>query len=480
MSASSGEETKKQLVLDTIAEHCRTSSSSSPPIFRQINDALNGGQTLDAKILSGGITNFSYKVHTSNNDLTVFAKLSFEYALFNPDGFHDLARTENEYRMMERMAAATPDCVVAPLACWDVECQPDSGGKPQRGKILVTEWSAADEQFGNQFADGCVDGRVAVQLADTLATLHLMDDYDPKFNETVKPCFAGLLQMAKGVVEGLCRAEAPKDRTEAYCREVGWATSGAGPGLRAVMNANIADYDRKDCLIHGDAHVFNMLVEARPSIEQLEEFGPNGTMILCDWETCFAGPQGKDLGAALAGAIGCLVGHGLGRGIVEESIKYYIMDLMAFYFSRMRRAGKTEVEIAHMVRNAAGWAGWTQFVVFYFLGVQLDSFGVEGPSLQKYVRDAMGVLGLKLMRFGYDHEAASPYANSKEALNEFTGLYMEEVYRAVTDRETNKRRFLPRRSSILRNKSRRVSDAALHLLATDSVARELSGCSIAE
>ena len=50
----------------------------------------------------------------------------------------------NEYELMKIMCNKTPDCVVDPLACWDVE------HNGQKAKLLVTKWSKADEQFGNQ------------------------------------------------------------------------------------------------------------------------------------------------------------------------------------------------------------------------------------------------------------------------------------------------------------------------------------------
>ena len=55
-----------------------------------------------------------------------------------------------------------------------------------------------------------------------------------------------------------------------------------------IINAIIANYHKRDCLIHSDAHTFNVLVEAKPSIEELETFGPYGTMVLCDWEMAMA------------------------------------------------------------------------------------------------------------------------------------------------------------------------------------------------
>mgnify|MGYP004104463449 CR=1 FL=1 len=39
-------------------------------------------------------------------------------------------------------------------------------------------------------------------------------------------------------------------------------------------------------------------VEAKPEVSTLERFGPNGDVILCDWEMVFAGPIGRDIGLA--------------------------------------------------------------------------------------------------------------------------------------------------------------------------------------
>ena len=64
---------KKKLVLETIAKE------SIPHLSEATED---GSSNLDATILSGGITNYAYKVYvTDHPDICVFAKLSFEYAL---------------------------------------------------------------------------------------------------------------------------------------------------------------------------------------------------------------------------------------------------------------------------------------------------------------------------------------------------------------------------------------------------------------
>ena len=79
---------------------------------------------------------------------------------------------------MKIMCNKTPDCVVDPLACWDVE------HNGQKAKLLVTEWSKADEQFGNQFADGSVDprmGQVKLVLSWTVG-LHFKSEWSTKDN----------------------------------------------------------------------------------------------------------------------------------------------------------------------------------------------------------------------------------------------------------------------------------------------------------
>lgn len=72
-------EAKKTLLIETIAKE---STTSEQPILQQINKAIGEGGTLEAIVLSGGYTNYSYKVYVKEQpELCVFAKLSFEYAL---------------------------------------------------------------------------------------------------------------------------------------------------------------------------------------------------------------------------------------------------------------------------------------------------------------------------------------------------------------------------------------------------------------
>ena len=138
---------KKKLLLDTIKNECK---SSTNVVLQQIHKAINNGSNskLDATVLSGGYTNYSYKVFIVDKpELVVFAKLCFEFALWNPDkdAHYDLQRTTNEYEIMMTMSKLAPDSIVNPILLSDIEHE------GQSMKLLVTEWSRADEQFCNQF-----------------------------------------------------------------------------------------------------------------------------------------------------------------------------------------------------------------------------------------------------------------------------------------------------------------------------------------
>ena len=78
---------KQILLIDTITTKC----ASSHEILQQFNHAINvadDGSKLEAKVLSGGYTNFSYKVYVDKHpELCVFAKFCFEFAMWNPDKF---------------------------------------------------------------------------------------------------------------------------------------------------------------------------------------------------------------------------------------------------------------------------------------------------------------------------------------------------------------------------------------------------------
>jgi len=280
----------------------------------------------------------------------------------------------------------------------------------------------------------------------------------------VKPCMENLLEQMKSVAISASNASSPKDRTEAYC-------AGLGEGfIRSIIDANIANYHQRDCLIHSDAHVFNLLVESKPSIEKLEEFGPNGNVVLCDWEMAMAGPIGRDVGLVLSFPMACMVAHAIsGHSEANESIDTFVDALMDRYCSRMARAGKSPEEVASILRNIAGWCGWFQYLAFYVLNVQ-DNVPVDSDENRARVRDAMGVLGLKLMRLSYGAEHVTALTGLDDIRRSIRSLLEEEVALARRSYESAKRRrMLPRKSSVLRASNRRLSDTEMLYRAAESV-----------
>lgn len=247
---------KTSLVIETIRAKCGESTNL---ILEQINYAINDfGATgkLKATVLSGGMTNYSYRVYLDNDpDLCVFAKLSFESASWNPDpnAHFDLARTQNEYNVMKQFSEVEPENVVSPVACWDVE----QDGKKM--KLLEVEWSKAEEQLSNQFIEGSVDSRIAPKLAHALASLHTMQ-FDPNFNDEIMPFRESMLEGIKSILTEMASNTEPKNRTETYCSMLGKDV------VNRIIDITAADDKKRECLQHRDPHTFNLLVEAKPAI----------------------------------------------------------------------------------------------------------------------------------------------------------------------------------------------------------------------
>jgi len=218
--------------------------------------------------------------------------------------------------------------------------------------------------------------------------------------------------------------------------------------------------------------VFNTLVEAKPSADKLEKFGPNGDVKLCDWEMSIAGSKGRDLGWAIPFPISCMVCHALNGNIeANESIELHINTLIDTYLSRMADAGNTPSELAAILRTGVGWTGWFMFLIFYILGFMTEFLPVESEVSKDRVIDSMGVLGMKLLRVGYDTNYIPESASVDEIRKVFNSLVEEEVTRAqyLFASGTSKRK--PRKSSMLRDVNRRLSDTELLYLAAESMKR---------
>ena len=444
------------LVVETITSHV-TDLSDKFNQFRTIRSAIeNDGDQLTAKVISGGCTNFSYKVSLQNQPgVALFAKLCFPYALWNPDPDVDysLVRTENEFGIMKTVCKMMDDAPVAtPYLCVDV----------QDMKLLVTQWTNhADEQWANQFIDGVVDDRPVPKLAETLALLHCAD-FDPEFNTNVRPC---MLTIFPAMKEKLQELVALPDGEGGRVAEL---AKSYGKGLcDQIIDANRANYDDRDCLVHSDAHAFNILVEAKPDVATLERFGPNGDVVLCDWEMIFAGPIGRDIGLSWSWPISCLLAHAInGHAFsVDDAFLGIIEKLWDEYAQVMvEKGGKDEDFLCKTYRNCIAWAGWFVFLAHYVLGCQKEFLPIDDAASEEdkaALDDAIGVVGLKLLHLGYiDDEDDEEELTIEDYREIFRGILLREI--EDLDEMAAAKRKRAMRMSVLRTTGRRVSDAALH------------------
>lgn len=268
-----------------------------------------------------------------------------------------------------------------------------------------------------------------------------------------------------------CAKEDPKNRTEKNCTEVGADTLGK------AVDGIISNYHKRDCLIHSDSHVFNILVEPKPSIVALELFGLNGSMVLCDWEMAMAGPIGRDVGPALSFPIACYISHAL-HGLEVESIFKYIALLVHCYLNKMGKAGMDRKTQAALYGNIIGWTGWFQFVGVHMLRAQ-DIFPVQNQDTKACVHNVMGLLCLKLMRFSMDKDHISDLLTLNQLKSIFEEMLDEDVSSVYAsfgnETHCSKHIIKPRQSSFLRAVNRRISDARMNFSSTKACLEGLDG-----
>jgi len=338
-------EAKMKLAETAIKSLCTEDSEFAD--LRAMGAELKQGDTLDIKSLAGGITNYSFKVSTQKT--TVFAKICFEFALWNPDRSvkYNLSRVENEFQMIKDVSAFDPCPVITPYHCVDIVDQ--DGNKM---KLLVTAWATTDEQFVNQFIDGEVDDRILDKLAAFLANLIISPVVDPMFNDDCRPCMNSLYPVLKMVFGG--QLEAPvTDKALEYAHTLGKEK------FDTMIDNLHANYMSRLVLCHGDPNIFNILVEPKPSVKTLEHFGPSGDMILVDFEMAFVGPHGKDTGWFLGFPISAALAHAA-HGHREQLAVKMFGQLEAFlesYEAKLLELGKDEEFVRTAYLGTLCWTG---------------------------------------------------------------------------------------------------------------------------
>ena len=155
----------------------------------------------------------------------------------------------------------------------------------KHSKLLITEWAEGDEQWANQYIDGIVDKRVLPKLATAIATLNCcVDVMDPNFNDNVRPCLVSLFPQLKTIFQESIESYNKDDNrgTIILDESILYAIENkiTSNEFNLMMDAMENEYvNERNVLIHNDTHVFNLLVEKKPSISELENFGPTGNIV---------------------------------------------------------------------------------------------------------------------------------------------------------------------------------------------------------
>eukprot|EP00531_Pseudo-nitzschia_arenysensis_P001451 CAMPEP_0116151936 /NCGR_PEP_ID=MMETSP0329-20121206/20377_1 /TAXON_ID=697910 /ORGANISM="Pseudo-nitzschia arenysensis, Strain B593" /LENGTH=559 /DNA_ID=CAMNT_0003648611 /DNA_START=42 /DNA_END=1721 /DNA_ORIENTATION=- len=444
-------EEMKRVVIDALTEEFKKPGAQSFGDISAFVKGLEAGREMELIILTGGLCNFSYRLHfkdsDKDDDVCMFVKLTFGTPILFPDTPCSPDRTNYEFKMMEMYAEASPypKSKVKPYLCFDVE------GSEENMKVIVTEFSRLEEQAGNLFVDGGVVDKVySTKIAKSIAALHNTEVKEPDFNEKMKEFFMSLTGLCQMFFEGyLDESNENPDRTALRAREIG------EEALSEIMDAYCKMLMRTDCYVHGDCHVFNMLVESTLKALQNEDESSFGDVAIVDWEFSHYGPMGKDLGWAQCFPLACVLAHSInGDAVIAESIVAFCENLWDEYYASIDLEGK-DLTAVDLYRQTVAFCG-IMLSGYSGLGVHMEYLPVEEGNEEDLtkVKDALGVLALEFFEIGFRGKPE--------------GASLEDLRKLVKDAIQKEMDFLSpkapkpagrRRSSLLRSKNRRVSDA---------------------
>lgn len=450
---------KKKLVIDTVAAHAKDLSSQFQ-VLADISNALeHNSDELQAKIISGGYTNYSYKLYLRDHPkVSVFAKISFPYALWNkdPNAYHDLIRTNNEHTVMQKISSLIEDHSPVATPYFVADVKQDNADM----KILCTEWSVrADEQFAMQWVDGKVDRRVLPKMASTLAETNCCEDEDihDDFNNNIRDCCYSVFPMLRDLFEELDSNVDNTDRVAQLVKEMG------KDACLTLVDDCLRNFNERQVLIHSDSHAFNTLVET--SANEGQEFGPDGALVLVDWEMTMVGPIGRDIGLAWTWPLSCLLAHSLlGNDEAKSNISEAMDVLWNEYAHILRSKGKDEEFLRHTYRNSIAWLGWFVLYVHYANGAQTEFLPIENvPEIdRRELFQSIGVASLKLFELGFSTTGYYDDLTLDDLREEMNLILAEEIDYLDLIGKFKTKNLETHRHSKLRlsaNDGRRISDA---------------------
>jgi len=237
---------------------------------------------------------------------------------------------------------------------------------------------------------------------------------------------------------------------------------------KSMLDKIISTYreklDDRDCIVHGDCHVFNMLVELKPSIEKLENFGEKGDIVLIDWEFSRCGPLAIDMGFIHPFPITCVLTHAMnGELSSSENILKFLDTLWDEYSSTV----ETDRELSDIYRTMLSFTG-VILIAYYKLGFHLEFLPIDKGNVEglNRIKKSIGVLGMKFLSWGFGEEDTTTLPEIRKRFKDTVAEEMQLLSPVKKMRGRN------RRSSMLRASGRRVSDA--HLMLGNGSVRDMT------
>lgn len=404
---------KLKLVIEKLVPFCTDDSDYDD--LRRIGAALAAGNELVGENLEGS-TNFSYRIYPKGDRLlSIFVKIGFEYARWNPDkSFYDLSRITTEYDMLKKfsdlLGCSAP--VAKPYLCMDIA---------PKIKMLVAQWAPSHEVWAHQFVRGDVDPRVMRKFAEFLATVNTQPFEDSNLNDGIKDSFRDLYPIAKGAFAQMITVEGePTNHFFEYARELGQER------FDEIIDALAAAYDRCDVLLHGDTHAINILVEP---ISADGNFGEKGEYFMCDWEMVHVGDKGRDPGTFFAWPILCAF-FLAARDEKQKSygIIHSMNDFWDVYTTHLKHNNsKYANDIVTVLRSCLGWCGVYMFVANYLIGVQRSymPFDLVSKEASEFCLASVAVTGIKCLERGFLF--TEPQLTTEELWKWYEDLILDQI-----------------------------------------------------
>ena len=267
--------------------------------------------------------------------------------------------------------------------------------------------------------------------------------------------------MLRDLLEQLASSADNTDRVAQLVQEMGKDT------CLALVDDCEHNFNERQVLIHSDSHAFNTLVEA--TADGGNEFGPDGELVLVDWEMAMMGPIGRDVGLAWTWPLSCLLAHSLlGNQEAKANISEAMAVLWDEYADILRSKGKDEEFLRTTYRNSIAWLGWFVFYVHYANGAQTEFLPVENVSEadRSELFQSIGVSSLKLFELGFSTQGYYDDLTLDELRDEMELILAEEIdyLDLIANFRTRNRDEFNRKSKLRLSAidGRRISDAKIY------------------